>query len=260
MFKKLFDKKAEKHSEQIQVSKIPNSPNLPFELLVLNYLKNYGIDQLGNCTNEKIEPTQEEVEWIKLTLNTIGFEDNNFIERLVIEERNEGLEKGRKLSASDFAKQFVQNYHNTKIEKYAPDYVIIRNKAVADAYSNIITTIDKIQNLLDDEFLKTRILSDYRGKQNVRRTIYQCATRFFLLSLGCDEHGRYNIVYSIDFRIIEMISADLTNMLLRRIYEFSKVELEPFLKIGTLNQDCVRVFDELLELTKVEIAHTEITT
>ncbi len=74
--------------------------------------------------------------------------------------------------------------------------------------------------------------------------------------MGCDSLGRYNIVYSVDFRIQEMIGPDMSSGIIRRIYEFTLGEIEPFVRIGSLSQDCVVVFNELIEEQKTNKAHS----
>jgi hypothetical protein len=49
-----------------------------------------------------------------------------------------------------------------------------------------------------------------------------------------------------------MISEEFASRLIRRIYEFTPGEMEPFVKIGSLYTDCVETFNRLLEESKVE--------
>lgn len=133
--------------------------------------------------------------------------------------------------------------------------MIIRNAKIHDAYQNIILTIDRIQGWLQKEELRTRIESDFTTEPVPQHTYYQCTTAFCIVSLGCDELGRYNIVYSVDFRIKEMISDLFASTLIRRIYEFTPGEMEPFVKIGSLYLDCVKVLTDVIDETKTRPCH-----
>jgi len=143
----------------------------------------------------------------------------------------------------------MENYKNV------PEFVIERNKKLLGAYSSIIVIITKIQGWLDDERLRTRIESDLQKTPGIKNTMYQCTTPFCVVSLGCDQMGRYNIAYSLDYRIQEMISGPFASTLLRRIYEFTPGELDPFVKIGSLCTDCVQIFNHILEQAKRQPNH-----
>jgi len=255
MFGKLFNKKevTQPNKREIELSSIPSE--LPFEMLVQTYLENNGIDKSGNYTGKKVELTIKDIEWIELTLKAAGFQENQFLEDLVLEEWNQIKESRKNLTPIEFSKEFVKNYHNTKIEKFAPEYVIERNKKILAAYTNIIITIEKIQGWLDDEGLRTRIESDLTKRKSVKSTITQCTTPFCIISLGCDEMGRYNLVYSVDYRFQEMISENFASTFIRRINEFTPGEMEPFVRIGSLYTDCIDTFNKLIEEAKFEPYH-----
>ena len=255
MFGKLFSNNEEEQPPGNNQETSDNHEMLPFEMLVLEYLKNFGIDQFGNHTGEKVELSQQDDEWIKLTLKAAGFYEENVIKELVVEEWARLKEKNKNLTPSLFVKEFVKHYHNSKIEKFAPNNVIERNKKIASAYSNLIITIERIQGWLDEEFLRTRIESDFRQKTFIKDTIAQCTTPFCIISLGCDELGRYNLVYSVDHRFQEMISSNFASTLLRLIYEFTPGEMEPFVRIGSLYSDCIEVVGKLIEEAKTETYH-----
>ncbi len=44
--------------------------------------------------------------------------------------------------------------------------------------------------------------------------------------------------------------------IIRRINEYTPGEMEPFVRIGNLNQDCVVVFNELIEEQKINKMHS----
>jgi hypothetical protein len=148
--------------------------------------------------------------------------------------------------------------HNIEFEEQAHEHVRTRNKKLLEAYNSIILSIDKIQGWLEDEYLRTRIESEMMSKPNIKSTIYQCTTPWCIISLGCDSEGRYNIVYSVDHRIQEMIG-DRASGLLRSIYYLTPGELSVFLRIGCLYEDCVKCFNHLYEEQKSEPFHKIIT-
>ncbi|MEY4603527.1 MAG: hypothetical protein RIT43_819 [Bacteroidota bacterium] len=147
-------------------------------------------------------------------------------------------------------------HHNLQYESSTPDFVKVRNNRFREAYKNLVITIDRIQGFLPDEYLRGRIESDMYQKKGIKSTILQCTTPFCIISLGCDDMGRLNLVYSVDYRIKEMIGDDMATTLIRRIYDFTPGEMEVFVRIGSLCHDCVETFNQLIEEMKVESFHT----
>jgi hypothetical protein len=145
--------------------------------------------------------------------------------------------------------------HNLENESGAPEYIKERNLRLKNAYVSILITIDRIQGFLDDEYLRGRIESDMTQHPEMKSTILQCTTPFCILSLGCDKMGRYNIVYSLDYRIKEMIGDDMASGLIRRIYEFTQGDMEVFVRFGSLYHDCMATYDQLIENLKTELFH-----
>lgn len=146
--------------------------------------------------------------------------------------------------------------HNIQYELTAPDFVKERNNRFREAYKYLLITIDKIQGFLDDEYLRGRIESDMTQKAGITSTILQCTSPFCIISLGCDEMGRYNIVYSVDHRIQEMLGNDMSSGLIRRIYQFTPGDMEPFVFIGSLYHDCVKTFNQVSQEMQAETFHT----
>lgn len=146
--------------------------------------------------------------------------------------------------------------HNLQFESSAPDFVKERNQNLANAYKNLVITIDRIQGFLEDECLRGRIESDMTQKNGIKSTIFQCTTPFCILSLGCDEMGRYNLVYSVDHRIQKMLGEDMASTLIRRIYEFTPGEMSVFVRIGSLYHDCFETFSQMLEDMQTESFHS----
>lgn len=145
--------------------------------------------------------------------------------------------------------------HNIENEARASDFVKDRNARLQTAYNSILISVDRIQGFLEDEYLRSRIESNMTKDPKIKSTILQCATPFCFLSLGCDNMGRYNIAYSLDYRIKEMIGDDMASGLIRRIYEYTSGDMEVFVRFGSLYHDCVSTFDQLLENLKTESFH-----
>ena len=146
--------------------------------------------------------------------------------------------------------------HNLQFESSAPDFVKERNHKFAKAYKNLVITVDRIQGFLEDDYLRGRIESDMTKKNGIKSTIFQCTTPFCILSLGCDDMGRYSIVYSVDHRIQKMLGEDMASTLIRRIYEFTPGEMSAFVRIGSLYHDCVETFNQMLEDMQTESFHS----
>lgn len=146
--------------------------------------------------------------------------------------------------------------HNLQYESLAPDFVKKRNNKFVKSYKNLVITIDRIQGFLEDEYLRGRIESDMTKKNGVKSTIFQCSTPFCIISLGCDNMGRYNLVYSVDYRIQKMLGEGMASTLIRRIYEFTPGEMEAFVRIGSLYHDCVKTFNQIFKELQTESFHS----
>jgi len=145
--------------------------------------------------------------------------------------------------------------HNLNNEQNAPEYVQERNKQLLNAYQNLLITIERIQGWLEDEHLRTRIESDMTKRDGVKSTIFQCTTPWCILSIGCDEMRRYSLIYSLDHRIQKMIGNTFASTFIRRINEFTPGEMESFVSIGCLYDDCVTTYNNLLKETNNEDYH-----
>tara|TARA_B110000114_G_scaffold182532_1_gene222011 strand:+ start:703 stop:1518 length:816 start_codon:yes stop_codon:yes gene_type:complete len=253
MFDKLFNRDKQSDKPSAEESLPPDPGKLAFEMLILTYLEKYGIDGDGNKSLADKELNEEDVKWIKQTLEVAGFVDN--IEEVIIAEWEEKKKLNNSIKPKVFSKVFLTEFHNLKIESVAPEFVRERNKKFIEAYDYVINTIERIQGWLEDEGLRTRVESDFRRKPDIQSTMYQCTTPFCIISLGCDQMGRYNLVYSVDHRLQEMISENMASTLIRRIYQFTPGEMEPFVKIGSLYDDCIGVFNQIIEEAKVEPYH-----
>ncbi len=222
-----------------------------FEWLVLTYVVNHDIDNSAKKTKVSGTLVKGSNERIQQTLEQLGFNEN--IEQVILKEWNESKSKNEDLEPADFTLDFLCHFHNYKMESVAPDYIKTRNRKIIDAYHKIISIIEKIQRLIADEGLQTRIESDFRNHPAYRSTLFQCTTPFCIVSLGCDTKGRCSLVYSVDQRFQELISRNAANTFIRKIYEFTPGEMEPFVMIGSLHEDCVKVYHQILE----KASHTD---
>ena len=252
MFDKLF-KKDKKTNMSISEETVPeDSRKVAFELLIFTYLEKHGIDQEGNKSSTLKQNNNEEL--AKQTREFLGFVDN--IEEVIISDWIEKRKSNNSLTPKEFVNIFILEFHNIKIENVAPNFVKERNIKLQEAYRQIVHTIERLQGYLENEELRTIIESDFRQKAATQLTMFQCTTLFCIVSLGCDQLGRYNIVYSVDYRFQNMISQDFANTFIRRIYEFTSGEMEPFVRIGSLCADCIEDFKKIIVESKSEPYHT----
>lgn len=138
--------------------------------------------------------------------------------------------------------RFDNKNHYLNIAKTVDSDIKNRNEKLINAFLSIVETIKRIQGLLEDERLRTRVEGDFRNCHQLKETIYQCSTPFCIVSLGATSHGVFTIVYSIDANLSGLVSELFANTLIRRIYEFTQAEMEPFVKYHSLNMDCIGGF------------------
>ena len=191
--------------------------------------------------------TESQVELQNL-MNDVGYEDE--LEKLILDELKITLDSSPTTQKMDFIQLFVSKFHNKNLSQYTPKSIQDRNKKIASSYDSIIITINKIQAWLDNELLRRRLeiftLNNSSDNSLGFSKINNCITPFCFINLGCDVFGRFRITYGIDSRIINMIPDNMSNTLLRRIYEFTPGEMEPFVEFASLNMDCITYFENTL--------------
>lgn len=178
----------------------------------------------------------------------LGYEAE--LEKLIIDEYTEMKNYNTEINKYDFINFFIKRFHNKNLVKYTPEFIQKRNKKILSAYNSIIETIARIQAWLDNELVRRRIeFNTLESHHNLLgfSEINKCITPFCFISLGCDVFGRFNIAYGIDSRILNMMSDNMASTLLRRIYEFTPGELEPFVGFVSLDMDCITYFDNSLK-------------
>ncbi len=124
-----------------------------------------------------------------------------------------------------------------------------RNNRLEQAFINIEETIRRTQAWLRNEELRLFIKSDFLNSQQSDTLIKQITTPFAIVSLGCSPEGLFSIVYSLDYRIKDLIGDYFTNTLLRRIYEFTTGDLEGKIHIGSLNSDCFSTISKIIDIS-----------
>jgi hypothetical protein len=191
--------------------------------------------------------TESQVELQNL-MNDVGYEDE--LEKLILDELKITLDSSPTTQKMDFIQLFVSKFHNKNLSQYTPKSIQDRNKKIASSYDSIIITINKIQAWLDNELLRRRLeiftLNNSSDNSLGFSKINNCITPFCFISLGCDVFGRFRITYGIDSRILNMIPDNMSSTLLRRIYEFTPGEMEPFVEFASLNMDCITYFENTL--------------
>ena len=211
----------------------------------------------GFILDENISWNKKKEELLSKVLNRLNFDEN--IELVIINEWKIFSTNETNHTKSDFVTKFYNEFHHDKISKYVPSFINERNQKIKDAYHSILETINRIQAWLDNDLLRVRLESNLLNTIGVFSTIKMCTTPFCIVSLVCDKIGRYMIEYSIDSRILDMISNNFASTLIRRIYGFTPGEMEPFVDINSLHEDCRAIFESMLERAESEKNHEIIT-
>lgn len=178
----------------------------------------------------------------------LGYEDE--LEKLILDEYKEIKGHQSDLKKIDFINYFVGEFHNKKLVRYVPEYIQERNEKILNAYHALLETINRIQAWQDNDLIRKRVEFDTLNKAtNILgySEINTCISPFCYLSLGCDVFGRFQLAYGIDYRISNMISDQMANTFIRRVYEFTPGELENFVGFASLHMDCITYFEDSLQ-------------
>ncbi len=254
MFKKIFNKEKNEKNElnNIILDNETKAYMETFQELVRSSINKISVTDDCNIS-QNIKWNEENEDNHKKLLNELNY--NDLFDKVILNE----LEEYKKLSSNPSKTEFIKNYfsifHHKKIAAFTPEFIQSRNIKLISSYKGIIECINRIQGWMDNDKVRYKIESDYCNSPIHLSTIYQCTTPFCIVSLGCDQIGRHNIVYTLDYRIKEIIGADFASTLIRRIYEFTPGEMEPFVNFNSLNGDCINTFEETIQLAKVESNH-----
>jgi len=168
---------------------------------------------------------------------------NSILDQVILTNYEISLEKNLELRADEFSEHFAKYFQNCHLSPYTPKDIQERNEKLYEAYLQILVTIQRIQGWLEDEKLRVLVEEDLTKGHVSFSTMYQCITAFCMVSLGCDQWGRYNIVYSLDYQINHKISPAFASTLVRRIYEFTSGALEPFVTFNCMFADCLAALE-----------------
>ena len=176
-------------------------------------------------------------------MKEIGFAPN--LELLVMDEWRKALAQDRAADTKDFGLRFVATFCTAYIEPVVPGFVRERNRKLLGAYHQVVEAIKRTQGWLQEEELRERIATVEGAGLIGEYTICECVTRFCYVCIVCDRMGRYSLLYSVDSDLAAKISKVFASVLIRRIYQFTPGEMEPFVLIGSLYADCSKSFDSL---------------
>ncbi len=202
----------------------------------------------GVVKDDHVTWTPAKSEGLLKLLEQKGFTDN--FEDLVMNDWYNVHASGNQLSPIEFEESFVLNFHHIKIAKFTPDFIKDRNSKIEIAFNQIKETIHRIQAWQDNEKVRVRIESDYLKSIKNFSYISQITTPFIVVILGCDSLGRFQLTYGLDSNYLKILPKDMASTLIRRIYQFTPGEMEPFVSIISLSMDCISLFENLLNESK----------
>lgn len=162
------------------------------------------------------------------------------------------IEKYANALDSEFTEWFASFFHHSWLTEFCSLEIRDRNERVQKAYRNILETIYRTQSWMEEEKMRTKIEINWENKGSNYNLIHQTVTLFCDIVLACNQRGEYYISYNLDYRCQEMLTKYFTNTLLRRFYEFTAGDLEPFLKLNDLLHDGLDYFDNLLKESEKE--------
>ncbi|WP_256014166.1 hypothetical protein [Desertivirga xinjiangensis] len=128
-----------------------------------------------------------------------------------------------------------------------------KNRQMEESYAYIIEFVKRVSDSLDDKRLRTRIEINHKHHPDTVASIHECITPYCVVSLGADETGYYNIVYSINYQATELIGEYTLSALVRGINRYmmdgyTNEGIEHRVRINSLAMDIVPIFNQLLEI------------
>jgi hypothetical protein len=125
-----------------------------------------------------------------------------------------------------------------------------KNRQLERSYFEILEFIKRLSASFEIEELQTRIEIDHKLNPDTIATIHECITPYFIISLGADETGYYNIAYSLDYRAKDIIGECALSNLLRTIYRFTMngytdTGIEHRVKVHSLAMDTISIYKQL---------------
>ncbi len=125
------------------------------------------------------------------------------------------------------------------------------NRQLEISFDHIVGFLRRMAGMLENEELQGLVLLDHRDNPNVAATISECITPYCIISLGADDNGYFNIVYSLDYRASEMIGEYNLSYLLRAIYRYTMIEttevpIEQRIRLHSLALDVIKIYNNLI--------------
>ena len=230
-----------------------------FQKVVINYLKWYGVSKKGNITSSKVYPTFVEILETKNILRKCDFTTGEYIEKLVIYEFLEMKERMPDLNPVMFAHFFEDDYHNSKLVKFATLETQKSNQKTKEHYDNTRRILIEIQGYLKTNDLRIRVECIHTENTNWfnRTRVQEFITPFCKLALNCNELGRYNITYFINPHFKELVGESLGNKLEKRFNELENGEIKDLVKIIPLNRRYDKWFKEIQSIPNHKVTVTE---
>lgn len=249
----------ENRSDIITVSRYNYINSVPFQKIILDYLTWNGIDKKGNVTTNKVYPTRTQILENKTALARCGFSTGKYIEKLVVFVFLETKKDISNLNPELFAYFFEENYHNSKLVKFATLEIQKSNKTIKKNHDSLKRFLIEIQSFLEAENLRTRIEGNHTETPNLGNC-FRCEdfiTPFCKIGLNCDTLGRFSIHYFINPHLKELIGESLGDTLEKRFYELSTGEMKDFIKMIPLNRRYDKYFKEIQTISNYKVIVTE---
>ncbi|OYD40325.1 hypothetical protein ACF3OC_12390 [Sphingobacterium cellulitidis] len=147
----------------------------------------------------------------------------------------------------EFIEWFISNFNNSWLTEFCSEEIRERNNRVQNAFINIQETLYRTQSWMKEEKLRTKVDIDWEKRGRKFNLLHQTITIFCDIALACNQKGEYYISYNLDYRCQELIGKFFTNTLLRRFYEFTMDDLEPYLNLNSFLVDGLDNFTEALK-------------
>jgi hypothetical protein len=139
-----------------------------------------------------------------------------------------------------FIENFINDFHYSMLEDYAESHVASFNTKITDAFNNIVNSIFRVNEGLEEDELATSILVD--SKDSDLADLYQIYTPYSRITLTSDNTGSLYIVVFVDYDIIELLDINIATLFLRNIFKFTEGDISPYCLVGGLNIDCQSEF------------------
>ncbi|WP_295230340.1 hypothetical protein [uncultured Chryseobacterium sp.] len=233
--------------------------SVPFQKVVLDFLAWNGIDKKGNVISNKVYPTRTQILENKTALAQCRFSTGKYIEKLVVFVFLETKKEIPDLNPELFAHFFEENYHNSRLTKFADLETQKSNKTIKEHYNSLKGFLIEIQGFLEVEDLRARIECNHTETPNLGNC-FRCEefiTPFCKIGLNCNEIGQFSINYFINPHLKELIGECLGDTLEKRFYESASSEMKGFVKMIPLNRRYDKYFKEIQTIPNFKVSITE---